>query len=702
MGSSPTQSTMPKCVGQVTHTIRMSMNLIEYDLVGHIDSLFERNGSEIRQRDLPPMRQVSWNLRRRYETTACVPTTAFVEHFQEYMRAVRDAVYSAGEGRNVFPSNDWAFEPDVSCMMRTASMFRAIHERRLVWGSEYTRGAYDAGICTQLSVYRGGGMDLFYKMQGFDFMNSSQGTLQGFMYKAIAYVNDKLEDIERATRVESMAIDGTSIWVRSLKQLGGFIGSLEGKDTSRYAPGLSTIALKMNIRIGENFVELKKKSSMGDFVLDYEGNKIPSNEAIVLTAQSDFEGEYIHTGDAIVRDYVRVWGGTSSVVLTPDDDDRTLELVGGDIIWEPDFSDDIRYLDAGSRDGEWAWVDDVLWCQSDGCYYHNEDEGDYVFWDSRREEYVDHEPRGSSTHEYHSGFRRVFYTDDTKFTIGFEVEKEDSSIFDHHDLDDADATDWCRESDGSLGDDGYEMVSPVYDMFTDDLDVALNGKTRTSRTLVDHINAEYTSNCGGHINIGQIGKNGEEFFDSIQAFVPLFLSIWRHRLGNSYSQIKRKPADYKSAGKYSAVHVKGRYIELRLPPAVRNVTNLLWRRDLIRIMCENQNVKPLNVISMMLNPKSKLHIHLRKVYSADMIHKIVSLYAQFADDLYSSYDFTSDGVGVFIKSAVRRLKNRKVKGTSIVYNASEAVDRLSNSFGAVYNMDTKKTQEYLQKVRDEE
>jgi len=90
------------------------------------------------------------------------------------------------------------------------------------------------------------------------------------------------------------------------------------------------------------------------------------------------------------------------------------------------------------------------------------------------------------------------------------------------------------------------------------------------------------------------------------------------------------------------------------------------------------------------------------VYSADMIHKIVSLYAQFADDLYSSYDFTSDGVGVFIKSAVRRLKNRKVKGTSIVYNTNEAVDRLSNSFGAVYNIDTAKTQEYLLKVRDGE
>ncbi len=118
----------------------------------------------------------------------------------------------------------------------------------------------------------------------------------------------------------------------------------------------------------------------------------------------------------------------------------------------------------------------------------------------------------------------------------------------------------------------------------------------------------------------------------------------------------------------------------------------------MRIVCENQNLKPLNVISMMLNPKSKLHRLLRKVYSVDMIHKIVSLYAQFADDLYSSYDFTSDGVGVFIKSAVRRLKNRKIKGNIIVSNTFEATTRLSNTFGSAYDMDNEETAKYLDKV----
>lgn len=677
----------------------MNMNLIEYDFASLIHALFSRNESNdvLAQRYEDPMRHLDNGVRHRSQARVVVPRTEFVDLFQGKMRVVKLALNRAG----VWGDDEFFPFSDDESLRRTAEEFNSIEARWDMMDYE----TYDFRLCRELSVTRSSGMELFYRHGGFVGMYMSQGTLYGFIRKSMDFVYDRVCTINRQIRAMERGLNASehgavrSSYVRSMKQLAGFLRVLEGAN-ERYLPGVIATGLRMNIKIAENFVELNLKKSMGeDFVLDFEGNKIPSNEALVLTAQSDFEGEYIHSQDAVVHDGVRVWGGDSSVVLTQDDDDRTLELVGGDIIWEPDFRDDIRYVDAGSRDGEWAWVDDVLYCESDGCYYHNEDEGYHIFWDDRREEYLDHEPAGERTHEYHSGFRRVFYTPDTKYTIGFEVEKEDEGVLDNWDLDDADATDWCRESDGSLGDDGYEMVSPVYDLFDDQLDTALNGKTYVSRTLVGHINAEYTSNCGGHINIGQVGVRGEDFFDSIQAFVPLFLSIWRHRLGNSYSQIKRKPHDYKTAGKYSAVHIKGSYIELRLPPAVRNVTNLLWRRDLIRIVCENQNAKPLNVISMMLNPKTKLHQQLRKVYSVEMIHKIVSLYAQFADDLYSSYDFTNDGVGVFIKSAVRRLKNRKVKGTAIVSNTFEATTRLSNSFGSVYDMDSQNTKEYLNKVQ---
>jgi hypothetical protein len=348
--------------------------------------------------------------------------------------------------------------------------------------------------------------------------------------------------------------------------------------------------------------------------------------------------------------------------------------------------------------GEWSWADDTLFCEQDGSYYHMNDEGENIFWSDRNEEYrLEEDTRQGQTHQYHSGFRRDFTSAGTVYTIGFEVEKEDDDPLDTWDLDAVDETGWCRESDGSLCEEtGFELVSPIFDLHDTVLDAALEG-----RILRDHINADYGSSCGGHINVGKRGVSGDEFFDSIQAFVPLFLTIWRHRITNQYSQIQRKPDNYKRAGKYSAINIQSRYIEFRLPPAFKSVTNLLWRRDLMRIMCDNENIKPLQLITMMLNPKSALGIHLRKVYSNDQVLKIVSLYAQFADDLYGSFNFSADGVGVFYKSAVRRLKNRKVDPRTIVSYSSEAVDRLRDKFGRDYVIDVQPTLEAMDKLLEQ-
>jgi hypothetical protein len=122
----------------------------------------------------------------------------------------------------------------------------------------------------------------------------------------------------------------------------------------------------------------------------------------------------------------------------------------------------------------------------------------------------------------------------------------------------------------------------------------------------------------------------------------------------------------------------------------------------MRIMCANENIKPLQLITMMLNPKSALGIHLRKVYSNDQVLRVVSMYAQFADDLYGSFNFSADGVGVFHKSAVRRLKNRKVDPRTIVSYSTEAVDRLRDKFGTNYVTDAQPTLEAMDKLLEEQ
>ena len=680
----------------------MTMNLIEYDFRGLIVTLFKRDdfGHLVQRERGPGLYSSVHGARVHPGATGLIPKYTLMETFQTQMRKIRKLVYAVTQ-RSLddltLPQIDGfkllQFEwSDESMIFSEGSRKYALIPDVLSIGEKAT-------------LYKASGFDMFYLR---DHTLTGQNALGAFMYNSLRWTYDLINSINfHSKRLEYFEQEGFNqatieeyrvSRMRMVKKLASFVRSLENALGEAGSLGPKTRAIRMNIKIVENFVELNKKRSMKDFVLDYDGNTISSDEALVLTSQSQHEGEYIHSNVAIRYYDVDVDGGQSTIILTPFDDDEVVELVSGNFVWLPDFSDSIAMITAGSREGEYDWIDDLLYCDSDGEYYHHDDENNYVWWDDRNEEYVNREPRYERTHEYHSGFRKILYNNDTKFTIGFEVEKEDEQLLDDYDLDEVDDTKWCRESDGSLGNDGYELVSPVYDLFTDDIDIALNGEGFVSRMLVEHISADYTSNCGGHINIGQIGKSGEAFFDSIQAFVPLFLTIWRHRLGNSYSQIKRKPSDYKNAGKYSAIHIKNKYVELRLPPAVRNVTNLLWRRDLMRIVCENQNLKPLNVISMMLNPKSKLHRLLRKVYSVDMIHKIVSLYAQFADDLYSSYDFTSDGVGVFIKSAVRRLKNRKIKGNIIVSNTFEATTRLSNTFGSAYDMDNEETAKYLDKV----
>jgi hypothetical protein len=438
-------------------------------------------------------------------------------------------------------------------------------------------------------------------------------------------------------------------------------------------------------------------------VLDYLGEVRSEDEVVQLTMPSEYAGCFCLYDEARTPMLHHDGGFTRVAVLSREFNENVTELVCGDKIWMPDYEDGhtICYIggDYSMHNGEWCWVDDALYCEADGDYYHQDDEGENIFWSDRNEEYRLEEDRSNNRlHEYHSGFRRDFTSRDTTYTIGFEVEKEDDDPLDTWDLDAVDETGWCRESDGSLSDyNGFELVSPIYDLNDPLLDSALEG-----RILRDHINADWGANCGGHINVGKRGVSGDDFFDSIQAFVPLFLTIWRHRITNHYSQIQRKPENYKRAGKYSAVNIQSRYIEFRLPPAFKNVTNLLWRRDLMRIMCANENIKPLQLITMMLNPKSALGIHLRKVYSNDQVLRVVSMYAQFADDLYGSFNFSADGVGVFHKSAVRRLKNRKVDPRTIVSYSTEAVDRLRDKFGTNYVTDAQPTLEAMDKLLEEQ
>jgi len=196
---------------------------------------------------------------------------------------------------------------------------------------------------------------------------------------------------------------------------------------------------------------------------------------------------------------------------------------------------------------------------------------------------------------------------EAKFTIGFEVEKEDISTTNKWFTDEVRLQGWVREHDGSLcRRTGFEAVSPTYDLFDDQLDAAL-----TDPCIADHVNAAYnTDTCGGHINYGIVGKDGPATYKAVEGFVPVLLSLYKSRLTKTYSKMKESY----DRSKYSAVCIKENYVEFRAPSAVTSVENLIWRRDLLRIASEHLDKGTLWWIRAALTPSHKLHKHLTKVY----------------------------------------------------------------------------------------
>lgn len=276
--------------------------------------------------------------------------------------------------------------------------------------------------------------------------------------------------------------------------------------------------------------------------------------------------------------------------------------------------------------GDLYHTDYLYYVQDTGEYHHSDEMGETFFYHPRDDEYYSYEPNEDERHGYQNGPRHN-YSDGAKFRFGVEVEKEDRDPIDNYSLSDVDATGWARECDGSLNDhDGYELVSPMFDLFGDRFDNDVN-----SDILSEHINADPSSNCGGHMGFSISGKTGVEAFDLYNGFFPLLFSMYRHRLNGTWSRLRTNHFFKNAREKYSAVNVRHGYIEFRIFSAVKNVSNLLWRRDLLRIMAKNPKKGVMWWLNQAINPNSALHNHLLKVYSVDKINLVCAYAAAIAE-----------------------------------------------------------------------
>lgn len=417
----------------------------------------------------------------------------------------------------------------------------------------------------------------------------------------------------------------------------------------------------------------------------YDGEMHSENRCYLLTEPSQFAGMYAPWADSqerVVQNPRR-----HVVMLTTEFDEMMICIQGDWYVKDTIDEDDIVECTAGSYRGQLIFQDNSIYVESDGDVFHEDDNCRYFWYDDRAGEYTTNEPcdddNEGSTLSYHATKDNGYVhktNPETLCTIGFEVEKEDGDILSSYDTSDV-PEGWTREHDGSLDDDtGYELVSPIYDLFDDKLDKAL-----TNYTLKEHINADSTTACGGHINYGRRGMTGAELLKESAGFIPLFLALYRKRVLSRWSKMDVNIENYDGSERYVAFNVKDNYIEFRLIARFHDVDTLLWRRDLFRIMANNGGKSVTQVQRMMLDRRNVLHKHLRKMYTEERLLRLVCWYSQFADAMHDTLSVSQTGHGVmldFFLSSLKRNKKRVSVGMADVIGwANEVSDILSRANG---------------------
>lgn len=242
---------------------------------------------------------------------------------------------------------------------------------------------------------------------------------------------------------------------------------------------------------------------------------------------------------------------------------------------------------------------------------------------------------------YHRGGGRGWRTPEgTEFTMGFEVEKEDCDArisCSFRDLPHG----WTKETDASLdSDSGYELISPVYDLFgtlhEDDIE--------SSELLKQHINGTFSNRCGGHIHVASSKYTVEEIFEGVSGFFPVLYSLYVKRLDVGYSFAKKKH-EYLNRDKRSSIYVRGDTLEFRIFPAVKNVKNLLWRVELLRIIMRNFGASERDVLRMLCDSTSELHKHIESVVGKEKMMRKVELFVEYSS-LYNDVDLTDESADI--------------------------------------------------------
>jgi hypothetical protein len=250
---------------------------------------------------------------------------------------------------------------------------------------------------------------------------------------------------------------------------------------------------------------------------------------------------------------------------------------------------------------------------------------------------------------YHSNSRLtntpVRFSRNAPYLVGFEVEKEDERVKCSITARDFAAAlpNFRKERDGSLDDRaGFEFITPPLELSPRNIRAYLDARP----VAVAHINAAFSTRCGGHIHLSRRGYSGRQLFEMIAGHLPLLHALFPARADGSNSRycVAKSAADLlRDREKYQSINILSDRIEFRIFGAVRGMENLIWRAGLVLKLFKHDAPTP----AVGFEKLPRLFSHLRKVYTTpaemEMLIKRVEKYARKFEAYRPNYgaDFAS-------------------------------------------------------------
>jgi hypothetical protein len=218
---------------------------------------------------------------------------------------------------------------------------------------------------------------------------------------------------------------------------------------------------------------------------------------------------------------------------------------------------------------------------------------------------------------YHSSSRLtntpVRFSRNAPYLVGFEVEKEDVAVkcsIRHTDFQ-RELPNFRKERDGSLDDRaGFEFITPPLELSPRNIRAYLEARP----VAVAHINAAFSTKCGGHIHISRRGYNGAQLFQMISGHLPLLHALFPARADGAnsrYCEAKSAAQLLLDREKYQSINILNDRIEIRIFGAVRGLDNLIWRAGLVLKMFKHAASTPAQGYEKL----PSFFAHLRKVYT---------------------------------------------------------------------------------------